>query len=616
MNADIIVIGGGHAGVEAASIAAKMGMSALLITAHIDLIAQMSCNPAIGGIAKGNIVREIDALGGIMGKITDQAAIQFRMLNTTKGIAVWGNRAQVDKVRYRIICRGFLEKQANIHLFQGMVKKIAVHNGKITGVETVAGEKIQASAVILAMGTFLNGLGHIGMNTFACGRSGEPPSLDLSESIQEFGIKSGRLKTGTPVRIDGRTVDFSKMIEQHGDDVPWPFSFSTTEALHNKVMCWMTRTTATTHALIRENLKKSALYGGKITGIGPRYCPSIEDKIVRFGERDGHTLFLEPEGLDHREMYLNGLSTSLPFEIQELMVRTIPGLEKAEVIRSAYAIEYDYFPPIQLKATLESKKIENLYFCGQINGTSGYEEAACQGLLAGINAVQKMRGEEPVILGRETSYVGVLVDDLVTKGTEEPYRMFTSRAEYRLLLRQDNCDERLMPIAEKLGTLEPETLEKRKRIWDRKKQLERVFKTTSIDPAIWNAKMHEEKVSQRCSAVDLLKRPQVKINDLLKETGVVDFDREVLLGVEADIKYEGFVVKQQGQIDRQKKMEEKRIPCGFDYSKVEGLLTESLIKFKKIQPQTIGQASRISGVTPADISLLIMNLIKLGDSFT
>jgi tRNA uridine 5-carboxymethylaminomethyl modification enzyme len=420
MNFDIIVVGGGPAGIEASYIASKKRMKVLLITNNLDLIGQMSCNPAIGGIAKGNLVREIDALGGLMGKMIDRTGIHFRMLNKSKGVAVWGNRAQADKVQYRMLARKTLEKQETISLLQGMVQKVLIKDDEVSGVEMDSGEKINARCVILAMGTFLDGIMHIGMNSFSAGRSGEPPSLNLAGNLIEYGISSGRLKTGTSPRIDGQTINYNALTPQPGDEDPWPFSFSTVRMVENKTVCWITKSSPETHRIIKDNLDRSPLYSGKIKSIGPRYCPSIEDKVVRFGERDGHTLFLEPESLENQEFYLNGLATSLPFDVQLKMVHSINGLENASIVRPGYGIEYTFFHPNQLKSTLESKKVKNLYFAGQINGTSGYEEAACQGLVAGINATQRICGAEELILSRQSSYSGVLIDDLVTLGTEEP----------------------------------------------------------------------------------------------------------------------------------------------------------------------------------------------------
>jgi tRNA uridine 5-carboxymethylaminomethyl modification enzyme len=579
---DIIVIGSGHAGIEASHIAAKMGASVLLLTANPDFIGQMSCNPAIGGVAKGNIVREIDALGGLMGALIDRAGIHFRMLNVGKGAAVWGPRAQADKVAYRILARRALEGNPRISILQAMAVSLGVLGGRVVSVTLDNGEKVAGGAVIVAAGTFLNGVIHVGLNSRSGGRAGEPPAAGLTDSIRELGIATGRLKTGTPPRIDGRTVDYSKLAEQRGDEEPWPFSFFTKRKLRNRVVCWSVKTNAGTHRVIRENLDRSPLYTGKISSVGPRYCPSIEDKVVRFGERDGHTLYLEPESVGNRELYINGMSTSLPYDVQERMVASIDGLEDARIMRPGYAIEYDYFQPLQLRPTLESKVVGGLFFAGQVNGTSGYEEAAGQGLLAGINAVLALRGEEPLVLGRDAAYIGVLIDDLVTKGTEEPYRMFTSRAEYRLILRQDNCDERLMPFAFKLGTVTRRQYDGRRRFWDRKRE---------AAAALGN---DEVLAIRRGGSL-----PSAPPND-----------RHLALGVESDIKYEGFVRKQAREIERLRRYEETRIPDGFLYDDVPGLLTESRQKFKKIRPGTLGGASRISGVTPADVSVLAMYLLN------
>ena len=666
---DIIVIGAGHAGIEAAHIAAKMGVPVLLVTGHADLIGQMSCNPAIGGVAKGNIVREIDALGGLMASLIDKAGIHFRMLNASKGSAVWGPRAQADKVIYRKLARNALENHPKIAILQAMVVKLNVCGEQISSVTLDNGEIIAAKAVILAAGTFLNGVIHIGLNSHSGGRAGEPPSCGLTESIRELGIASGRLKTGTPPRIDGRTVDYSKLSVQPGDDNPWPFSFFTGDKLRNKVVCWSARTNAGTHRYILQSLDRSPLYTGKIQSSGPRYCPSIEDKIIRFGERDGHTLYLEPESVDNHELYVNGLSTSLPYDVQERMVRSVEGLEGARIMRPGYGIEYDYFQPLQLRPTLESRTVRGLFFAGQVNGTSGYEEAACQGLIAGINAVQGLRGEEPVVFGRDTSYIGVLIDDLVTKGTEEPYRMFTSRAEYRLLLRQDNCDERLMPVAHRLGTVTDGQYDERRRFWDRKREVtERLFGVrvtpdeygrmmgASVEPDVSRETSYADvdgvndtvgaecirpsmyglqktpddtgrgdgspplmgrSISQTESAGGLLRRPEVGIYDLLRGLYAIgkgfageDFDRSLILGIESDVKYEGFVRKQVRDIEKLRRYEEAKIPDGFSYDDVPGLLTESRLKLNRVRPGTLGQASRIGGVTPADVSVLAIYLLK------
>lgn len=610
MKFDVIVIGGGHAGIEAAYICGKRGVTTLLITSHLDLIGQMSCNPAIGGIAKGNIVREVDALGGVMAKIIDKAGIHFKMLNQTKGMAVWGNRAQADKKEYRMYAKKYLEEIPSLHILQGFVQKIIASDNSVSGVILDSGEEIHSKNIILANGTFLNGVAHIGLNSFASGRLGEPPSLLLTESLKKLGIESGRLKTGTSPRINGKTVDFEKMIAQKGDDDPWPFSFSTENKIFNRSVCWITKTTKKTHKEILDNLDRSPLYTGKINSSGPRYCPSIEDKVVRFGERDGHTLFLEPEGLDTNEMYLNGLSTSLPFDVQIKMVQSIPGLENAEIMRPGYGIEYDYFSPDQLFSTLESKIVKGLYFAGQINGTSGYEEAAGQGIIAGINASEEIIGGEKTVLSRDSSYIGVLVDDLVTKGTQEPYRMFTSRAEHRLILRQDNCDERLMPIAYEKGLIEEVFYEKRKKVWEEKKNFSKILETYKIEPSQWKQEAVEDQIKVKTNAVDLIKRPNISIElicDLIDEKPE---SREIKAGVEADIKYKGFIEKEKENLEKFRKMENEVIPDSIDYNSIEGLLLESKMKLTKIKPRSLGQALRVPGVTPADISVIMVFLSK------
>jgi tRNA uridine 5-carboxymethylaminomethyl modification enzyme len=610
---DLIVIGSGHAGIEASHIAAKMGASVLLLTANPDFIGQMSCNPAIGGVAKGNIVREIDALGGLMGALIDRAGIHFRMLNVGKGSAVWGPRAQADKVAYRILARKALESCPNISILQAMAVGLGVSGGRVASVTLDNGEIVSAGAVVVAAGTFLNGVIHVGMRSRSGGRSGEPPSSGLTESIRELGISSGRLKTGTPPRIDGRTVDYSKLAVQRGDEEPWPFSFFTDWKLRNRVVCWSVKTNKETHKHILESLDRSPLYTGKISSVGPRYCPSIEDKVVRFGERDGHTLYLEPESLGNCELYINGMSTSLPYDVQERMVASIEGLRGARIMRPGYAIEYDYFQPLQLRPTLESKIVGGLFFAGQVNGTSGYEEAAGQGLLAGINAVQALRGAEPLVLGRDAAYIGVLVDDLVTKGTEEPYRMFTSRAEYRLILRQDNCDERLIPAAFRLGTVSAERYDERRRFWDRKREVAEALGSVRVTPEEYEGATGLA-IGKSENARDLLRRPELGIGGLARGVAAVGellgSDRHLALGVESDIKYEGFVRKQAREIERVRRYEETKIPDDFCYDDVPGLLTESRQKFKKIRPGTLGGASRISGVTPADVSVLAMYVLK------
>lgn len=603
MKFDIVVIGGGHAGIESAFVAAKKKLKVLLLTNHLEMIGQMSCNPSIGGIAKGNIVREIDSLGGLMGELIDKAGIHFKMLNKSKGTAVWGNRAQADKDMYRKLARKKLEENDNIFLLQSIANRIITENEKVKEVQLETGEKIKTKAVIIAAGTFLNGIIHIGLKSFPSGRMGEPPVKKLTECLNNLGIKSGILKTGTSPRIDGRTINYDVLEKQEGDKEPWRFSYRSEYPIKNKDVCWITKTNKDTHKIIKENLDKSPLYTGKIKSIGPRYCPSIEDKIVKFGERNGHSLFLEPESLENKEYYLNGLSSSLPFEVQIKMVRSVKGLEKAKILRPGYGIEYDYFYPIQLKPTLESKIIKNLFFAGQINGTSGYEEAACQGVVAGINAVQKIISEEELILTRDKSYTGVLIDDLVTRGVDEPYRMFTSRAEWRISLRQDNSDERLMPISNKLGFIDKNIYEKRIKIWEKKNQILKDISKTTI-------KKLENKKYKKISAKEYIKRPEIKIEDVLKEIKLKIEDNELKINIESDIKYEGFIEKQKIEVEKYKKSAKIKLPEKIEYEKVFGLSTESKQKLIKIKPVFLGQAMRIPGVTPSDIKNLLIYISK------
>jgi len=612
MKYDIIVVGGGHAGIEAAIGASKFDLSVLMITGNIDYIGEMPCNPAVGGVAKGNIVREIDALGGAQAELTDRAGIQFRMLNKSKGVAVWGPRAQTDRFLYRQLAREKIEAISNVDILQDIVTDVVTDDQVTTGVKTETGMFVEAPAVVITTGTFLNGLAHIGSQTIQCGRRGEIASTDLSASIQSLGIKSGRLKTGTPARIDKESIDFSKLEEQAGDVDPQPFSFFTDFEVTNSACCWTLRSEMTTHGIIRDNLDKSPLYGlHSVDGVGPRYCPSIEDKVVRFGDRNGHPLFLEPEGLNRREMYLNGFSTSLPVEVQYEMIQSLTGFENAVILKPAYAIEYDYFLPTQLYLSLESRIVSGLYFAGQVNGTSGYEEAAGQGLIAGVNAALKLRGKEPLVLGREQAYLGVLIDDLVTKGTEEPYRMFTSRAEYRLILRQDNVDERLMPLANSLGLITDEQLHQREQVWATKESLKDKIRELVVTQELWHS-LGKSDLRENCRGDKMLKRPEVTLADL-GALGLVDlsvYSSQVITTAEADIKYEGFIKKQQDSIDRMKKLEKTKIPEDLDYSAIEGLLNESREKLTVIKPITLGQASRISGVNPADISVLLVYLGK------
>jgi len=611
---DIIVIGAGHAGCEAALASARMGSSTCLFTMNLDTIGQMSCNPAIGGLAKGHLVREIDALGGEMARNTDRAGIQFRMLNCSKGPAVWSLRTQTDRVLYRHGIRMALEAEQNLSIKQATIDKVIVEDRKVKGVLTSLGIFYGAGAVIVTTGTFLKGLMHIGFERFEAGRAGEFPSISLSDSLISLGLKLGRLKTGTPPRIDSRSIDFSKTEPQYGDDPPLPFSYSTERITNPQLPCYITYTNSRTHKIILDNLDRSPLYSGKIKGIGPRYCPSIEDKVVRFSERERHQIFLEPEGLDTKEYYANGISTSLPFDLQERLVRTIPGLESAEIMRPAYAIEYDFVYPTQIRHSLETKAVDGLFLAGQINGTSGYEEAAAQGLMAGINAVHKTLGREPLVLGRHEAYIGVLIDDLVTKGTNEPYRMFTSRAEYRLLLRHDNADARLMETGYKLGLLNKADYQgfcRKKTLIE--KEIERLM-TTRVKPHAANdnlTALGTSPLTEDASLGQLLKRPEVTYDFINKTAPPPDrISTEVCREIEINVKYEGYIKRQIEMAEKIKRAEEKRIPEDINYSSINGLSKEIILKLEEIRPVSIGQAARIPGVTPAAISLILITIEK------
>ncbi len=594
---DVIVVGGGHAGCEAALASARMGVQTALLSMNLDTIAQMSCNPAIGGLAKGQLVREVDALGGEMGKIIDSTGIQFRLLNASKGHAVRSPRAQADKKLYQFTMKRRLEGQKNLSLRQDCIETLEIQNNNDLVLLGKSGTRYKTKAVIITTGTFLEGLIHIGSSQFQGGRSSEPSSDKLSASLLDLGLEMDRLKTGTPPRLDGSMIDYDLLLQQEGDGQPTPFSFSTEKIQRSQVKCYITYTNSKTHGIIKTNLHRSPLITGQIKAIGPRYCPSIEDKIIRFPDKEQHQIFIEPEGLDTTEVYCNGVSTSAPFDVQEAMIHSIKGLEKANITRYGYAIEYDYVPPTQIKPSLETKKIDNIFLAGQINGTSGYEEAAAQGIMAGINAVLKIRGDDPFVLDRSEAYIGVLIDDLVTKGTREPYRMFTSRAEYRLILRHDNADRRLMKYGYKFGLIN-------KGLWDELLNKEKLISET-------NEYLEYNKYGTE-SLLKLLRRPNLNFSDLLKiDKNLMQKNIPFIVQeqVEIEAKYKGYINRQKKQIEKFKKMENFPLPSHFHYDRISGLRKEAQQKLDTLRPVSLGQASRISGVSPADISILMVYLM-------
>jgi tRNA uridine 5-carboxymethylaminomethyl modification enzyme len=614
---DVIVVGAGHAGCEAAHAAAKMGSSVLLCTMNMNTIAQMSCNPAMGGVAKGQIVREIDALGGLSGIISDKSMIQFRMLNRSKGPAMWSPRTQNDRMRFAEEWRLALEYTPNVDFWQEMITGLLIKNGAVCGVRTGIGIEIESKTVVLTNGTFLNGIIHIGEKQFGGGRTGEGAAKGITEQLVSLGLEAGRMKTGTPPRVDGRSLDYSKMEEQLGDEHPEKFSYlDSTSPLQKQRSCWITYTNKEVHQTLETGFDRSPMFNGRIQGLGPRYCPSIEDKINRFAERDRHQIFVEPEGWNTVEIYVNGFSTSLPEDVQYAALRKIPGFEQAKMFRPGYAIEYDFFPPTQLKLTLETQAIPNLYFAGQINGTTGYEEAACQGLMAGINASLQVQEKEPLILKRSEAYIGVLIDDLITKGTEEPYRMFTSRAEFRLSLRQDNADLRLTALGHALGLASEERFEKMNHKKSETAKLVNDLKQKKFSPDAINAgleKLETATITEKISAEKLLKRPQLGIKELAtlsEELGAYleKYPTEVIEQAEIQIKYESYLEKEQLMVEKLANMEDFKITPTFDYLGITALSNEGRQKLHKIRPETLGQASRISGVSPADLSILTVYL--------
>ena len=618
---DVIVVGGGHAGSEAAAAAANLGSKVLLITLNRSLVAQMSCNPAMGGIAKGQLVREIDALGGLSGIVTDKTMIQFRMLNLSKGPAMWSPRAQSDRMMFSAEWLRQLELIPNLDFWEDMVTGLIVENNSIVGVSTRMKMKIYSKAVILTNGTFLNGKIFIGENNFSGGRIGEHASFGITEQLIKLGFQSDRMKTGTPVRVDGRSLDYSKMVEQKGDEVPRKFSFTNTMPLKTQKSCYLTYTNEVVHDILRTGFDKSPLFIGRIKGIGPRYCPSIEDKIERFSEKNRHQLFIEPEGWNTHEIYVNGFSSSLPAEVQFIALKLIPGFENAKIFRPGYAIEYDFFPPTQLKYTLETKLFENLYFAGQINGTTGYEEAAAQGIMAGINAHLKIRELDEFVLGRSDAYIGVLIDDLITKGTEEPYRMFTSRAEYRTLLRQDNADIRLTPLAYKLGLADKNRMDIVDRKYKNVSNFIKFLNKESVDPFLLDNYLIKKKTAplkQRQKLSSVLLRPQVKLDELVDHIPSLaewisnneNMDREVMDETEIIVKYQSYIDKEQQNANRISNFDKIKLPTDFDFMQIKAISYEGREKLNKLKPATIGQATRISGISPADISVLLIYMDK------
>ena len=616
---DVIVVGAGHAGCEAANAAAKMGSKVLLVTMNMNTIAQMSCNPAMGGVAKGQIVREIDALGGGSGIVSDKSAIQFRMLNMSKGPAMWSPRTQNDRMLFAAEWRLLLEQNPNVDFWQDMCNGLIVEGNKVNGIITSMGISIYAKAVVLTNGTFLNGLIHLGEKQFGGGRAAEKASTGITEDLVALGFEAGRMKTGTPPRVDGRSLDYSKMEIQPGDENPSKFSYGNTKALAQQRPCYITYTNTETHDLLRTGFDRSPMFNGSIKSTGPRYCPSIEDKINRFAERDRHQIFVEPEGWDTIEIYVNGFSTSLPEEVQLSAMKSIPGFENVKMFRPGYAIEYDYFPPTQLKHTLETKLIENLYFAGQINGTTGYEEAACQGLMAGANAHLKVHEKEPFILSRSEAYIGVLIDDLITKGTKEPYRMFTSRAEYRILLRQDNADIRLTPLGHSIGLADDDRLNSVEKKINGTNDFKKYLRSVGITPEVINPILENvgsSPINQQVKLTSIITRPQISLSDILnvsreakdKSLEMIELHEDIVSQTEIQLKYEGYIDREEEMASKMSRLESVRIPDDINYGQLKSLSSEAVEKLSSITPRTIGQASRISGVSPSDVSVLLIYL--------